>query len=438
MTPFLNVRRRVRAVVRRGAFGACVLASVSAHADAPPPPTTTSPPPPVRSDATAADDDEVVSVAQAVREAARKSPTLRAALLDLQEVTSTVAAEEDRYPLSMLLDANVARQETPNLNRDGVVTGATDTVGLGAELRKQFAWGTGLAFRLEGSWTRARFPILPNLPDTITLGPGYDLGARFTITQPLLRGFGTDVGEAELRAARYRRTSLDHARERVASETLRDVLTAYWELWFAGESLRIEREARALAARERDELQARIDAGATAGVDIYAFETRVRERDEAQTLADLERRQRSLELGRRMGRRRATALAAAATVPPTPETLEPEAELLTRALAQAPELAQLDAEVAAARDRERTAGEADRQRLDLTGALETRGLGNRDAGAAVRQFGRLGAFSAQLGLVYELPLTGSRVDSLRAAARAAHAAAAARRDEAALRIETTL
>lgn len=381
---------------------------------------------------------EPIGETEAVREAAKQNPGLRAALLDIQEAGATVAAEEDRYPLSLLLDATGTHTETPNLNQSGVVTGTNDNVAIGSELRKSFAWGTGLSFRLEGAWSRSSFPILPNLPDTITQGPGYALNARLSITQPLLRGFGTDVGEAELRAASYRRDALQHARERVASETMRDVLTAYWELWYASAAKQIEQEARTLAETERKQLRDSIDAGATAGVDIYSFETRVRERDEAVTLAELDRRRRSLTLGSQMGRRKAGALVAGDSSPPEPEPMRDRDTLVKQALENSPQLEELEAQIKAARDRERVAGEADRHRLDLTGWVQTRGLGNQDAGAAVRQFGRFGALSAQLGLVYELPLTGSRVDSQRAAARAASAAAEARKEQVELSIETTV
>jgi len=386
----------------------------------------------------AQDELEPIDETDAVREAASNNPGLRAALLDIQEVEATVEAEEDRYPLSLLLDGTATHSENPNLNQDGVVTGTNDNIVLGSELRKNFAWGTGFSFRVEGAWNRSSFPILPNSPTTITQGPGYSLNARLTVTQPLLRGFGTDVGEVELRAARYRKDSLEHARERIASETIRDVLTAYWELWYASAARAIEADARELAETERKQLQESIDAGATAGVDIYSFETRVRERDEAITLAELERRRRSLTLGTQMGRRKAGALVAEDPNPPEPEPVPDRARLVKKALDSSPQLEELEAQVKAARDREKVAGEADRHRLDLTGWVQTRGLGNEDAGAAARQFGTFDALSAQLGLVYELPLTGSRVESLRAAARAASAAAEARMEQVEISIETNV
>jgi outer membrane protein TolC len=92
--------------------------------------------------------------------------------------------------------------------------------------------------------------------------------------------------------------------------------------------------------------------------------------------------------------------------------------LITKAMQSSPELAELDAQIDSSRDREKVAGETDRQRLDLEGWLQTEGLGNREVPPALEQFGKFGAFSAHVGLVYELPLTGSRYASQQAAAHA--------------------
>ena len=58
--------------------------------------------------------------------------------------------------------------------------------------------------------------------------------------------------------------------------------------------------------------------------------------------------------------------------------------------------------------------------------MHTRVLGHRDASPALEQFGTFGAVSAQVGLRFEAPVTGSRHDAERAAARAEVAAITAR------------
>lgn len=376
---------------------------------------------------------------EAVREAIAENPNLRAAMLDLARGGHVVAAEEDRYPLTLQLEGGATHSETPQLASNDLTTiSARDNVDVASQLSKQFAWGTNVALRLEGGWARTQFPPLPQFPDQIvSLGPGWSLLARLSVAQPLLRGAGTDVGEAELRAAELQKDAAEHARDRAASELMRDVVVSFWELWFAGEAEAIERAARTLAEDERAATQARIDEGALAAIEITTFDTRVLELEEAVNLARLERRRRALELGGRLGRRgaRALGLVADAEGPPPLRPPPPRRQLVKAALAASPQLRELEAQIALERDRARIAGEQDRQRLDLEGWLQTQGLGNGQVPPALEQAGTFEAFSAHIGLVYELPLTGSRYDSQQAASHAAIEAAEARRDAIVLTIE---
>lgn len=382
---------------------------------------------------------------EALRLAMAQSPRLRAALADLRRARATVDAEEDRYPLMLQLDAGANHLRNPGLASDsnGVPAtqiSTTDSFILGSELSKGFSWGTSVAFRVEGSWIRRAFPILPNSPVELTLGPGYGLSARLSVVQPLLRGFGDNVGESELRQAQLARKSSAATGDRVASELLRDVLTAYWELWYGGEAQRIEDRARELAEVELENAEARIEAGVVSPVEIHSFRTNLAQREEGVLAAELDREQRALELGRLLGEPGAASRRLQAEAAQTPEvaSVPPVDELIGRAVAASPELAELDAEVAAARDRERVAGEPDRQRLDVEGWLQTQGLGNESVPPALEQFGTFAVFSAHVGLVYQLPLTGSRYDSQQEAAHLATEAAEQRREALRQRIESDI
>jgi outer membrane protein TolC len=87
-----------------------------------------------------------------------------------------------------------------------------------------------------------------------------------------------------------------------------------------------------------------------------------------------------------------------------------------RALEESPEIHELLARRALARDRVKSAGEPDRARLDLEGYLQAEGLGNDEVVPALEQFGTLGAVSAHVGLVFELPLFSDRHDAAVSAA----------------------
>jgi outer membrane protein len=379
----------------------------------------------------------------ALRLALADNPTLRAALIDIRRAQANVEAEEDRYPLTLQLDAGANHIRSPSLARDqaGNPTtqiSTTDSMVLGSQLQQDLPWGTSLAFRLEGTWGKRAFPLFPSSPVTLTVGPGYGLNARFSVVQPLLRGFGDEVGDANRRAAALDETVTVKASDRAASELLRDVLSAYWELWYGREAEAIEQQARELADKERQDAQARIDEGVDAPASIHSFSTQVAESDEAVLTARFERQQRAVSLGLLLGRPGAEARAMTATPdePPELDSLPPVERLIDQAAAASPELRELDAQIDQAHDRERVAGESDRQRLDVEGWVQTQGLGNQRVSPAFEQFGGFEVFSAHVGLVYELPLTGSRVASQQAAARHAADVLEARREALMQRVES--
>lgn len=383
---------------------------------------------------------QTLSLQTAVEHAADHNPTLRAALLEVDRADSLVSSAEDQYPLMLQFDAGATHLRNPRLADPSVVTSTSDTVVLGGELTKTFPWGTNIGFRTEGSWFISRSQFFPNSPEVIETGPGYGLSARLTLLQPILKGAGTNVGEAEVRLAHIDKSRAVKTKDRVASELLRDVLSSYWELWYADEALRIDTAARALAEDEREQQQARVDAGAVSPVEIYPFQTRVAELDEALLGSEVERERRALELGLQLGApgQRAKSLHTRDPAPPAPAIITNEDALISQALQTAPDLAEIDAQIAQAEESQKTAGESDRHRLDLTGWMQLEGLGNKAVPPALEQFALLGAFSAQIGLVYQFPLTGSRYSLQKAAARKAYDAAVARRDALEQRIENEL
>lgn len=380
--------------------------------------------------------------------AGEHSPTLRASLLDVEQAKQSIVAEEGSYPLVLQLDGGYTHSKSPRFSTSidentgdtvaDVSTTVSKTMTLGSELRQVFPWGTSVGFRLEGSWTKSSSPAIIGSART-TIGPGWGLTGRLTVAQPLLRGAGTDVGEAELRAAEFNRSAAEQARDRVGSELLRDVLLAYWDLWYASETVRIEQAARDLAERERRDTEQRIEAGALAPVEIHPFTTRVAQLDEALLAARLERERRALELGERVGRAGAQSrgLVAASATPPEPSAPPQLPQLVERALRQSPELKELDTQIAASRDREEIAGEQERHRLDVQGWVQAEGLGNREVPPALEQYFTFGAVSAHVGLIYEAPLTGSRRVAQRAGAKLATDAAIERREAVRQRIESS-
>jgi len=339
---------------------------------------------------------------RAVQMAMTANPTLKAAVLELKRSNESVRFEEGRYPYILQLDAGVTRTSNPGASESGEFLSTNDSVGVGAELSRTFPTGTRASVRVDGYGDIRRKPSHS--------GPTYGAAARATVAQPLLRGVGVDVGEAQLRVARINRSVAELSRDRTASEVARDVLLAYWELWYAQRAEQIELAARKLAKRQRDEASQRVEDGALAPVELLPFETRVASFEESVVSAAAERRRRSLVLSQRIGSSRAfgTTLEAAGDEEPATASMPLRTAAIEMALTHSPEIRELEAQLRLAREQLRTSGDSYRARLDIEGYVQVAGAGYQDVPPVFEQIGTGKATSAHVGLVYELPLDDAR------------------------------
>lgn len=364
---------------------------------------------------------ETLTERAAVEHTLARQPSLQAAISDVARTAQSIRAQSSRYRPSLLLDAGLNAERTPGLDAGGGTNATTSkSLVLGADLVQPLAWGTQFDLRVE----HRLVDTAPPAPATESTGHGLLL--RLGVTQPLLRGFGTRVGEAELRAARLDRVAAEAARDATANDTLSATLQAYWELWYARRALAIERAALALATTSRDDAVRRVEAGAAAPLERLTYETRLAEHAQAVDAAELSVYRAVRALQRAMGDDAPSPAWTQDEAPPSPREAPEAADVRARVLQSAPALRAPQAEVERAEDRLRTAGEATRPRLDLAAWVQLQGLGNEAEGPAFTQVGGLDNPGAHVGLVFELPLSGERNDAERAAAKLAVPAARAR------------
>ncbi|UQA63112.1 TolC family protein [Polyangium aurulentum] len=352
-----------------------------------------------------------ISEADVISLSIRNNPDLASAWLTEKQAGYAVRAEEARYPFVLAANAGYTHSSQPSLARDSsggtsVVVGTRDSFVIGSSLSKDFSTGTSVSLSVQGERSTTSRAVGP-LVTAGAAGTGYSLSTRLSLVQPILRGAGTRIGLAGLRAAELDLNAQRQGRERVASEVVRDALTSYWELWYASQALGIEQSARAFAIAQRNDADARRAQGALSPADVLAFDTRVASLDEQVTSAELTELQRGLELAQVLGVD-ASASHWRATGNPAEQSVPSVAEVERKLREQSPELEELQARLAAAEQRAQVAGDAYRPRLDLEGYVELRGLGSGSPAPAFAQVGTLGAPGAYVGLVFEAPLNGGR------------------------------
>jgi outer membrane protein len=347
-----------------------------------------------------------IDAQSAVRRALGESATLASTRLGTAQAAQDVLVEEGRYPYVFQADAGHTRSASPRLGTDdSVSTSYSRSYTVGTALRRTFPFGTTAEVRLQGDRFESESP--GTMIGLERVGNAYGATARASVSQPLLRGAGKDIGELGLRAARQGRVLSEKTQERATSELARDVLLAYWELWYADESLRIEQAALDLARQQETQAKQQQEHGALAPADVYTFSTRVAGLEQNIVSSRLQRQQRSVDLTRLMGSAPNGAPQLVASDAPTPGPLPSASQVEAVLRSGSIELAELEAQLKLARIRADAAGDASKPRLDLDGYLETYGESERPLRAAERA-GRFNWLTVHVGATFELPLDGTR------------------------------
>jgi outer membrane protein TolC len=373
-----------------------------------------------------------LSEQDAIATAVVKNPSLHVALLRASQSRLDVTAEDALYTPIFDANAGYTRARTPSLSGSNDVRfGTNDIVDLGVGLRKPFATGTVVSASLTGQRALRTSSITQLLDENgdpttadacaagatcrdslldVESGPGYSLVGRLSVTQPLLRGSGSELGLTSLRQARLNLAANELAAQQTASELLSQVVTAYWEVWYAHEVVRINEASRELAKVQEGQAQQQVASGALAPASALSYVTRVAELEEAVLSARSDARQRELALVQLLGEPGGVANGlTAADVPRPPSADDPvEARAVDDALRTSFSQKQLQTQLALAKEQLKTAGDPLRPRLDVDAYVQAEGLGNRRVPPAFEQFGKMQGVSAHVGLTFETPITNTR------------------------------
>jgi outer membrane protein TolC len=388
------------------------------QAPAPAPKTPASIPPsptavPVVPAATTPTREQRLDSRTAVTLALRNNPDYRASELDIKIANQDVLSAEGQYPYIYDANAGFTRSESPSIGpNDSVRSNVSRRYDVGTGIHRTFPFGTRAEVRVDGSRFENDVTTSTSFPDERS-GIGYTVTGRAEVTQPLLRGFGTTVGEAQLRASRVSRSLTEKTYRKLTSQLVRDVLSSYWELWLATESVQIEQAALDLAKRQEQEAVARVQGGALSLAELLTFQTRVAELEESVVAADVLKRQRSLELGQLIGSSDdSTPQFVAATEPPNVGATATRADVEAALRSGSLELAEAEARVRLARTQAEAAGDSSRPRLDLSGFVQTTGVSER-VPRAFERAGRMGWITTGVTATFEMPLDNAQLNAAR-------------------------
>ncbi len=256
------------------------------------------------------------------------------------------------------------------------------------------------------------------LPPSL-FNPEWETFTGLTLTQPLLRDWGVKANSAEIRIAKANAKLADLEWQARTAQVVSEVMKRYYDVVFAIENTKVQRDSIALAQKLMDDTKKRSKEGVATNNDVAIAEAGVYQRTEEALAADMQyvERQNVLQL---LFKKSDEVMAQGARVEPVDglagEVATPKrAELMSTAMTQRYELKQADAGIASKSAQVDFAKNQSRPRLDLVASGGMHGLDGSFGGTYDRAANGQGP-EWTAGMQFSVPLG---FDNLRATKRIA-------------------
>lgn len=269
---------------------------------------------------------------------------------------------------------------------------------------------TGLTPVAGGSYS-LDFSTFRNTTDNqnITLNPQYPSNLTLSYTQPLLRGLRTDINRRNIEIAKKNLTLTDAQFRQQVIEIVNQVEQAYWDLVFALRNLQVQIDAVRQARLQLESNQRLVDRGVLAPIEVVAATQQITTFEQNVYTAQENVTQTENTLKTLILKDRTSDVWARPITPVTPlDITAPRVPLetaITEALANRPEIQQLDTNTEINRINERFFRDQTRPQVDLIGTYASNGLAGTAneiirSGAAVNAdlLARINILSSNQGL----------------------------------------
>jgi len=220
-----------------------------------------------------------LTIEDARQQALENNLGLRVQLLDPTIARESVNQERARFESLFTANIDYAISDTPTSSQLNDAGAKQFNVVPGVQIPLMTGGQIDFALPLSRSEVNNQFS---------TLNPAYSSDGRVSISQPLLRGFGTDANAQGIRIAFY---SAQQSEARTKLEVIRvlaDVERVYWRLNAAMRELKVRREEYNLAHEQLERAGRQVRAGVAAEVEIVRAEAGVA--DTLQNIIDAENR----------------------------------------------------------------------------------------------------------------------------------------------------
>jgi len=203
-----------------------------------------------------------------------------------------------------------------------------------------FQWGTNMSVGFNN--TR----VTSNNPFNIE-SPILNSGFQFRLTQHLLQGMGFAPNDRFIRIAKNNREITDVAFRLQVTSTVDQIENMYWDLVFAYENVRVQKESLAFAQKTFSDTQKQVQIGSLAPIEVVRAQSTVATDMQALTVAQTNLQLQQLLMKNALSRTLVDPRLADAEVIPTStiqisqqEEVVPTQDLVNDALSHRPELAE--------------------------------------------------------------------------------------------------
>jgi outer membrane protein len=204
-----------------------------------------------------------------------------------------------------------------------------------------FQWGTNLSVGFNN--TRQTFGNAPFTSLSAQLSSSFN----FKLTQHLLQGFGFAANTRYIQIARNDREISDVAFRLQITSTVDQIENMYWDLVYAYENVRVQKEQLAFAQRTLSDTQKQVEIGTLAPIEVVRAQSTVASNQQTLTLALTNLQLQQLLMKNALSRTLVDPVLADAEVIPTStmeltagEPVAPTQDLVNDALSHRPELAE--------------------------------------------------------------------------------------------------
>lgn len=198
---------------------------------------------------------------------------------------SETVIEIERAGLDMSLNAGISgggtRRPTASMV-EAIILGETVT---GVEVtpieEADLRYDLGITKRLPtgGSYDLS-FGVTRQGGRSTVFDPNFSSDLTLTLTQPLLKGFGTKVTQTELLVAKNNYLVSREAFESRVTEVIESVEKAYWDLVFQRKNLKVQQDALRAAQELLAQNRAKVEQGVLASIEVLVAESGAASREE--------------------------------------------------------------------------------------------------------------------------------------------------------------